>query len=72
MRNIDFEALKHADFEVINNRPTEEELRQISAVLKKHMEELARLDGLEEAALPASKMSRPLPSNRKNIRAAAK
>jgi hypothetical protein len=69
MRDIDFEALKHADFEVINNRPTEEELRQISAVLKKHMEELARLDA---AALPGSKKPRPLPSNRKKIRAAAK
>jgi len=69
MRHIAFEALKHADFEVINNRPTEEELRQICAVLKRHMEELARLDA---AALPDSKKPGPLPSNRKKIRAAAK
>jgi hypothetical protein len=69
MRHIDFEALKYADFEVINSDPTPEEFRQISAVLKKHREELSRLD---KAAMPGSKKPRPLPSNRKNMRSAAK
>jgi hypothetical protein len=72
MRHIDFEALKYADFEVINSEPTPEEFRQISAVLKKHKEELARRGGLAETEMPASKKLRPLPLKRKNARAAAK
>ena len=70
MIEIDFEALKHADFEVINSRPTEEEFREISAFLKKHREEQARL---EAAAMPRNKKAQPLvAARRKNIRAAAK
>jgi hypothetical protein len=72
MREIDFEALKYADFEVINSDPTPEEFRQISAVLKKHREELTSRGVLDKAAMPRTKKQRPLHSNRKNIRAAAK
>ena len=34
MIEIDFEALKLADFEVINSRPTVEEFREVSSFLK--------------------------------------
>jgi len=61
MIEIDFEALKHADFEVINSDPTPEEFRQISAVLKKHREEQARLDA---EAKPRSKKAMLLPAKR--------
>ena len=68
MRHIDFEALKYADFEVINSDPTPEEFRQISAILKKHREEQALLDS---SAMPRSKKAQPLvAAARKNVRAA--
>ncbi len=69
MIEIDFEALKHADFEVINSRPTKEEFSEISAFLKKRREEQARL---EAVVILRSKKTQPLPAARKNARATAK
>jgi hypothetical protein len=66
---IDFEKLKDLDMEVINRRHTPEEDRAFSEFLKKRRAEQALLDN---SALPRTKKPRPLPSNRKNIRSAAK
>jgi hypothetical protein len=70
MIEIDFEALKHSDLEVVNVEPTPEELRAFSAFLKKHREEQALLDS---SAMPGSKKAQPLvAAARKNVRAAGK
>ena len=68
MIEIDFEALKYADFEVVNG-PTDPVVdKAFSEFLKKRRAGQALLDN---SAKPGKK-PRPLPSNRKNIRAAAK
>jgi hypothetical protein len=70
MIEIDFEALKYADLEVVNVEPTPEELRAFSEFLKKHRE---KQDRLEAAKTRSSMKAQPLESaKRKNIRAAAK
>jgi len=70
MIEIDFEALKYADLEVVNVEPTPEELRAFSEFLKKHRE---KQDRLEAAEIRTGKKAQPLvATERKNIRAAAK
>jgi hypothetical protein len=70
MIEIDFEALKYADLEVVNVEQTPEELRAFSEFLKKHREKQNRL---ESAETRTPKKAQPLvAAERKNIRAAAK
>ena len=61
MIEIDFEALKYADFEVVNVEPTPEELRAFSEFLKER-----------RAKEAMSKKTHSLHTMRKSVRTAAK
>jgi hypothetical protein len=69
MIEIDFEALKHADFEVVNGPRNPERDRAFSAFLKG-----LRVKETKQASqmMPRSKKARSLPAKRKNVRAVAK
>jgi len=66
MIEIDFEALKDADFEVVNGPRNPERDRAFSAFLK----ELRAKEAVE--AMSAGKKPQPIPSERKDISVAAK
>jgi Asp-tRNA(Asn)/Glu-tRNA(Gln) amidotransferase A subunit family amidase len=66
---IDFEALKYADFEVVNGPTNPEVDKAFSAFLKELRAKEARL---AETEMPRTKKPLPLPSTRKNVRAATK
>jgi hypothetical protein len=69
MIEIDFEALKHADFEVVNGPRNPELDKAFSAFLRERHAKEAQSG---ETAVPRSKKARSLPAKRKNVRAVAK
>ena len=69
MIEIDFEALKHADFEVVNGPRNPERDRAFSAFLKELRAKEAQCG---ETKMPRPRKVQPLPAARKNARAAAK
>jgi hypothetical protein len=69
MIEIDFEALKDADFEVVNGPRNPERDRAFSAFLKELRAKEAQQGEIDKVR---SKKPRSLPATRKNITAAAK
>lgn len=69
MIEIDFEALKYADFEVISGPRDPVVDKAFSAFLKERREKEAQQ---REKNAPRSKKAKSLPAKRKNVGAAAK
>lgn len=66
MIEIDFEALKYADFEVVNGPTNAAVDKAFSTFLKKHRAKQA------SEAKPRAKNARPLPAKGRTVRTASK